>query len=82
MPRSTTLPRRRFLKLGLATASVATASFALPFLHGCSQKSQPHIVIVGGGFGGATCARYLKILAPASTGHPCRKATYYYHLPF
>ena len=64
MPRSTTLPRRRFLKLSLATASVATASFALPFLHGCSQRSKPHIVIVGGGFGGATCARYLKILHP------------------
>ncbi|MBC6444781.1 MAG: FAD-dependent oxidoreductase [Alphaproteobacteria bacterium GM202ARS2] len=58
------IPRRRFLKLGLATASVTTASLALPFLHGCNRKSQPHIVIVGGGFGGASCARYLKQLNP------------------
>ena len=59
-----TYRRRQFLRLGLTAASLSTVSLTFPFIHGCSQKSQPHVVIIGGGFGGATCARYLKTLKP------------------
>ncbi len=45
------LGRRRFL--GLAAA-------ALPYLKGCSAASRPRVVIIGGGFAGATAARYLR----------------------
>ena len=47
--------RRDFLKiLGLAPLFAATASFA-------EDTTKPHIVIVGGGFSGSTCAKYLKL---------------------
>ena len=32
---------------------------ALPYLQGCAPGSAGRVVIVGGGFGGATCAAYL-----------------------
>jgi NADPH-dependent 2,4-dienoyl-CoA reductase/sulfur reductase-like enzyme len=45
--------RRQFLK----SAGAAVAVFAAPAL---AQGAGPHIVIVGGGFAGASCARALK----------------------
>ena len=51
------MDRRRFLK-------VAAAS--MPLLAGrAAGQAKPHVVIVGGGYGGATAARYLKLWAPA-----------------
>jgi sulfide dehydrogenase [flavocytochrome c] flavoprotein chain len=51
------LSRRQFLnasgRFGLATAA---AGFPLPLR---SQSSTPRVVVIGGGAGGATCARYL-----------------------
>ena len=51
-----TRSRRHFLKTGLAAS-------ALGLLHGCAsiQPSQGHVVIVGGGYGGATLAKYLRM---------------------
>jgi len=49
--------RRRFLKS--AAAAVAASALARPAL---AQGSGPPIVVVGGGFGGASCARELKRL--------------------
>lgn len=53
------LNRRDFLKsAGLATAAAMTASAcAMPG----GSKSRGHVVIVGGGFGGATAAKYLRL---------------------
>jgi sulfide dehydrogenase [flavocytochrome c] flavoprotein chain len=48
--------RREFLKSAVATAT-ASAIFPRPAL---SQAAGPRIVVVGGGFAGATCARALK----------------------
>jgi sulfide dehydrogenase [flavocytochrome c] flavoprotein chain len=45
--------RRQFLK----SAGAAAAVFAAPAI---AQGTSPHIVIVGGGFAGASCARALK----------------------
>jgi sulfide dehydrogenase [flavocytochrome c] flavoprotein chain len=56
----TNLPRRRLLGAGLALGGLGTLTLA-----GCaSTPSGPSIgrvVVVGGGFGGATAARYLKM---------------------
>ena len=50
------LDRRRILLAG------AGAGLALPQL--ARSQAPFRVVVVGGGFGGATCARYLKIWAP------------------
>ncbi|MGB8241936.1 MAG: twin-arginine translocation signal domain-containing protein, partial [Azonexus sp.] len=49
------MKRRDFLKLG-------TAAGAMAALHGCAaggNKASGHVVVVGGGYGGATLAKYL-----------------------
>jgi NADPH-dependent 2,4-dienoyl-CoA reductase/sulfur reductase-like enzyme len=58
--------RREFLKV---SAGVAGAT-SLGVLTGCAgtgpavAKARPKVVIVGAGFGGSTCARYLKMWEP------------------
>ncbi len=58
----TTYSRRDFMKfMGLSS----TAAFAvLPTI--ANAKVLPHIVIVGGGFSGSTCAKYLKMWGGSS----------------
>lgn len=57
-----TLKRRRFIQS--AVAASATAMFPkLSFSSGCNQTAK-RVVIVGGGFAGATAAKYLKMWAP------------------
>lgn len=56
-----TLNRRDFLKVSGAGAAVA--------LTGCATQpgasaGRPHVVVVGAGFGGATCAKYLRMWDP------------------
>jgi sulfide dehydrogenase [flavocytochrome c] flavoprotein subunit len=51
------LTRRKFC----GAASVAAASMALPAL----AQSSPRVVVIGGGFGGTSCARALRQLDPA-----------------
>jgi len=50
--------RRTFLKAGLA----ATATLAAPHL---AAQTGERVVVIGGGFGGATAARYLRRFNPA-----------------
>ena len=52
----TRLPRRRFLQTLLGGVG---ATAAAPYLKGCSKGSRGRVVIIGGGFGGATCAATL-----------------------
>ena len=54
------LSRRRFLKqLSLVTAGAAMASARSP-----AFAAAPRVVVVGGGFGGATAAKYIRLWAP------------------
>lgn len=54
------LTRRDFIKLaGAGIGALGFSRFAL-----AATRPEAHIVVVGGGFGGATCARYLKLLEP------------------
>ena len=50
------MKRRDFLKIGAAGAAMAS-------LYGCAGvgKSSGHVVVVGGGYGGATIAKYLRM---------------------
>lgn len=49
-----TLNRRDFLKItGVAAAAGA--------LYGCGVRSSGHVVVIGGGFGGATVAKYIRM---------------------
>ena len=53
--------RRDFLKAG-------TAAGALASLYGCAggSKASGHVVVVGGGFGGATMAKHLRMWSEGS----------------
>ena len=54
--------RRNFLTLAAGSAAMAgTASVFTPAL---AQDAGPRVVVIGGGFGGATCARALKKANP------------------
>ena len=55
------MKRRDFLKVGAATGAVAS-------LYGCAagNKAGGHVVVVGGGFGGATVAKYLRMWSEGS----------------
>ena len=56
------ISRRDFVKL-LGAGGAATA---LGLTSGCASvgKGAPRVVVVGGGFGGATCAKYLRVYDP------------------
>ncbi|MBF6058215.1 NAD(P)/FAD-dependent oxidoreductase [Thiomicrorhabdus heinhorstiae] len=53
--------RRNLIKAMIATGTVGSMTSALS---GCSlpvdEDAKPKVIVVGGGFGGATCAKYLK----------------------
>ena len=55
-----TIKRREFLQF--AVTATTAASFAAPSI----AQAVPHIVVVGGGFAGATAARYLKLWGGAN----------------
>ena len=50
------MKRRDFLKVGAAASAMAS-------LYGCAggNKASGHVVVVGGGYGGATVAKYLRM---------------------
>jgi sulfide dehydrogenase [flavocytochrome c] flavoprotein subunit len=56
----TTINRRQFLST-TAAAGAAAALFPLPAI---AQGAAPRVVVIGGGFGGASCARALKQANP------------------
>ena len=55
------MKRRDFLKAGAAAGAMAS-------LYGCAGGGQPrgHVVVVGGGYGGATTAKYLRMWSEGS----------------
>jgi sulfide dehydrogenase [flavocytochrome c] flavoprotein chain len=56
------ITRRNFIKVGGAVVSSASLGSMLWPVSGMALggKAKPHVVVIGGGFGGATCARYIK----------------------
>jgi sulfite dehydrogenase len=55
------MKRRDFLKAGAAAGAMAS-------LYGCAGSGKPggHVVVVGGGYGGATTAKYLRMWSEGS----------------
>ncbi len=56
------ISRRHFIQITGGAAAVSTLGFSNILLAG---KSAGHVVIIGGGIGGATAARYIKRADPA-----------------
>ena len=57
------IDRRDFIKL-LGAAGVVSASSGLLLPNTAAAKLNARVVVIGGGFGGATCANYLRQYAP------------------
>jgi NADPH-dependent 2,4-dienoyl-CoA reductase/sulfur reductase-like enzyme len=55
-----TLNRRDFLKVSGAGAAVTLTGCSSQPSSKSAAKSKPHVVVVGAGFGGATCAKYMR----------------------
>lgn len=59
-----TLNRRDFLKVSGAGAAVALTGCAAQGGSAASSSAKAHVVVVGAGFGGATCAKYMRMWGP------------------
>lgn len=61
-----TMKRRQFIRslggVGILTAIGGTASFAMPF-----TTSGSRVVVIGGGFGGTVCAKYIRSFSPTTS---------------
>jgi len=68
--------RRFFLK------TLAKGIFTFPFIKGVRANYKPRIVIVGSGFGGGTCIRYLEKFYGTFDVILIEKSNYYYTCPF
>jgi sulfide dehydrogenase [flavocytochrome c] flavoprotein subunit len=69
--------RRTFLK-ALAAAPVASV-LAIPRVHASTPKAR--VLVVGGGYGGATAAKYLRVLDPAIAVTLVERETLYTSCP-
>ncbi len=65
----------------LSSALYGTAAMAAPAIVR-AQSASAHVVVVGGGFGGGTAARYLRELAPQLKITLVEPATRFYTCPF
>ncbi|QIL82585.1 NAD(P)/FAD-dependent oxidoreductase [Diaphorobacter sp. HDW4A] len=70
------MPSNRRRILGSALAALAAPSIVR------AQAASAHIVVVGGGFGGGTAARYLRQLAPQAQVTLVEPAQRFYTCPF
>ncbi|MCB1734654.1 MAG: FCSD flavin-binding domain-containing protein [Gammaproteobacteria bacterium] len=70
--------RREFVKLTGATAGLAT--LGLPLVS--RAKGSVSIVVIGGGYGGATAAKYCRAYMPDAKVTLIEKNKYYYSCPF
>ncbi|MEK9671264.1 MAG: NAD(P)/FAD-dependent oxidoreductase [Rhodospirillaceae bacterium] len=74
-----TISRRTFNRLVAASGAVAAASLAAP---GIVRAAGSRVVVIGGGFGGATAARYLKKFDPSINVTLVEPSTTYLTCPF
>jgi sulfide dehydrogenase [flavocytochrome c] flavoprotein subunit len=72
-----TINRRRFLKA--VTAAAGSSVLSIPQAHAASPKAR--VVVVGGGFGGATAAKYLRLLDPGIEVTLIERGTLYTSCP-
>ena len=68
--------KRNFIK------TLTTGVFAFPFLKGVRANYKPKIVIIGGGFGGGTCVKYLQKFNDIFSITLIEREKNYYTCPF
>lgn len=73
------ITRRNFIQTIGAVS--ATSAIGWPLL-AHAAKAKGHVVVVGGGFGGATCAKYLRKLAPGIEVTLVERDARYFTCPF
>jgi len=72
------ISRRALLQAGLA-AALPTLGYAAPR---APAKPQSRVIVIGGGFGGATCAKYLRQLSPKTEVTLIERRGSFYTGPF
>ena len=75
--------RRQFLSGIIKTGAVTALGGAL--IPACSQppgKGSPQVVVIGGGYGGATCAKYIRYFDPDVNVTLVEMRTHYQTCPF
>src|ERR1700674_1804017 len=77
-----TATRRRATRREFLRGTAAAASAALLPLPAIAQGAPPRVVVVGGGFAGATCARQIKRLAPNAQVTLVEASTMFTACPF
>jgi NADPH-dependent 2,4-dienoyl-CoA reductase/sulfur reductase-like enzyme len=75
------MKRHRATRREVLCAGVGAASALLP-LPAIAQGAPPRVVVIGGGFAGATCARQVKALAPKAQVLLVEASTRYTACPF
>lgn len=75
------LNRRKFIQL-LGGTGVLASALGPVTAFGAMSKSSGRVVIVGGGFGGATCAKYLKLFDPGIDVTIVEPSRRFYTCPF
>ena len=58
--------RRRLLLAGGAAAAAALLPACASRSNAAAGRNAPHVVVIGGGFAGATCAKYLRMWSPGT----------------
>lgn len=76
-----TISRREFGKL--VCSALGASSFLLPAFHAsAAARAQRHVVVIGGGFGGASAARTLRLVDPSIRVTLVEPKAVYHTCPF
>ena len=76
------MKRRRFLAGALSAGAATLGSGLLPACSRPAGRGAPRVVVIGGGYGGATCARYIRHLDPDIEVTLVEAGTRYFTCPF
>ena len=76
------MKRRRFISGALTAGAAAVGGGLLPACSRPPGRGAPRVVVIGGGYGGATTARYIRRLDPDIDVTLVEAGTRYYTCPF
>lgn len=76
------ISRRAFLKIASAASAAGVLSHASPARAAEGGRGTARVVVIGGGFGGATCAKYLRRLDPGVAVTMVEPSTRFITCPF
>ena len=76
-----TLNRRQFLSSALAAGAALGGGLGAACTQPADPRRAPRVVVIGGGYGGATCAKYIRYFDPGIHVTLIESATRYYTCP-